>query len=182
MSKDRESANSSSRDMQSRVYEELRALAAAQMLSERANHTLQPTALVHEAWLRLEGSAAGGAEDRALFFHAAAESMRRILIEHARTKKAVKRGGDRERMPMNLGDLVVDEDPTRILAVDEAIQRISEDDAQTGDVIRLRFFAGLTVPETAEALGISERSVHREWAFARGRLALLLEAEEPGAD
>ena len=161
--------------LQSRVYQELHALAAAKMASERATHTLQPTALVHEAWLRLQGSDASEATNRSQFFHAAAESMRRILIEHARGKKRLKRGGDRGRLPMNLAELAEFDDPERILAVDDAIRRLTEEDAEAGAVVRLRFFAGLSVAETAEALGMSERSVHREWSYARARLAQMLE-------
>ena len=165
-----------SEELLSRVYTELRTLAAGMMASERKDHTLQPTALVHEVWLRLGRSDSPGPGNRAQFFHAAAESMRRILIEHARGKRRLKRGGGRERLPMNMGELVAWEDPTQILAVDEAIQRLVKEDAQAGDVVRLRFFAGLSVAETAEALGLSERSVHREWSYARARLAQMLDA------
>ncbi len=161
----------------SRVYTELRTLAATMMASERKDHTLQPTALVHEAWLRLKQGDGPSLDDRTQFFRAAAESMRRILIEHARRRKRLKRGGDRQRMPMNLGELAAGEDPGVILAVDEAIQRLAKEDARTADVVRLRFFVGLSVAETAEALDLSERSVHREWSYARARLAQLLDPD-----
>ena len=165
-----------SEDFQTRIYDELRDLAAAQMARERSCHTLAPTALVHEAWIRLEGSEAADPANRALFFHAAAESMRRILIEHARSKMRLKRGGaDKKRQPVNLDEFASFENPERIMAVDEAIQRMAEDDPQAGAVVRLRFFAGLSVASTAETLGLSERTVNREWTYARARLRQILD-------
>jgi len=153
-----------------RVYQELRAIAGARMAGERKEHTLQATALVHEAYLRLIGGTDLVWADRAQFYQAAAEAMRRILIEHARRRGREKRGGDRQRLPMSILDLAAAEDSAEILAVEEAIRRLEGEDNEAGAVVRLRFFAGLSVEETARALGSSPRTVAREWAYARARL------------
>jgi RNA polymerase sigma factor (TIGR02999 family) len=153
------------------LYDELRTLAAARMAAENIGHTLQATALVHEAYLRLAGSG-GDARfaNRAHFFHAAAEAMRRILIEHARKRGSAKRGGGQTRVPMNVLDLAQTPDTEQILAFDEAIERLGAEMPQAAGVVRLRFYAGLSVDETAEALAISPRSVDREWTYARAWL------------
>jgi RNA polymerase sigma factor (TIGR02999 family) len=158
------------------VYDELRVLARHRMAHEGIGHTLQPTALVHEAYLRLGG---GGAEfaNRAHFFHAAAEAMRRILIEHARSRGRLKRGGSMRRLPANVLDLASAPDSEQILALDEAIGRLEQESPQAAAVVRLRFYAGLNIEETAEALNISPRSVNREWTFARAWLFQVLENE-----
>lgn len=162
------------------VYDELRRLAASKLSRERADHTLQPTALVHEAFLRLVGSPIESFQGRGHFLAAAAEGMRRILVEHARHRNALKRGQGR-KVPFNwpevasVADLVCDERNQEILALDEAILRLEEEDAAAARVVRLRFFAGLSIDETAEALGVSPRSVDREWAYARARLLRLLQ-------
>ncbi|MBI1967272.1 MAG: sigma-70 family RNA polymerase sigma factor [Gemmatimonadetes bacterium] len=152
------------------VYDELRALAKAQLRHERPDHTLQPTALVHEAYLRLLGSTQPPWNDRQHFFRAAAEAMRRILIEHARKRGRVKRGGKRVRVELSGVDLASDQDLDQVLALDDAFRRLEEQDPEAADVVRLRFFAGLSVEETAQAMGLSERTVKREWAFARAWL------------
>jgi len=152
------------------VYEELRMIAAAHLRDERPDHTLQPTALVNEAYLRLVGGDHPPWGQRAQFFHAAAEAMRRILIDHARKRRRVKRGGG--AMALTLDDALAGswDHPDRFLALDEAIRRLEGVDARSADVVRLRYFAGLSVQETAEALGLSERTVKREWTFARAWL------------
>jgi len=159
------------------VYEELRSLARARMRHERADHTLQATALVHEAYLRLLGGAEVGWDSRGHFFAAAAEAMRRILIEHARARAREKRGGAEGRAPKKLSltlagvaDLAIAGDPEEVFALDEAIQRLEAQDARVGQVVRLRFYAGLTVEETAAALNVAPRTVKRDWAFARAWL------------
>jgi len=159
------------------VYDELRKLAAHRMNSERADHTLEATALVHEAYMRLVGDQDVQWANRAHFFAAAAEAMRRILIEHARAKQGPQRGGDRRKMPMDVLDLAVADDPEQILALDEAICRLEEQDADAARVVRLRFYAGLSVEETAAAMNISDRTVKREWAFARAFLFRKLESQ-----
>lgn len=152
------------------VYGELRALARVHLRSERGDHTLQPTALVHEAYARMLGGQNPPWTDRGHFFRAAAEAMRRILIEHARKRGRIKRGGDRVRVTLSGVHLGTDQDADEILALDEAIQRLEEQDPKIADVVRLRFFAGLSVEETAKALEVSERTVKREWSFARAWL------------
>jgi RNA polymerase sigma factor (TIGR02999 family) len=154
------------------VYDQLRAIARHRLQGERDGHTLQATELVHEAYLRLAPDLPRQDwRDRAHFYNAAAEAMRRILIDNARRLKTEKRGGGSvEIVPLNLIDIAGD-DPERVIALDDAIQRLTAEDDNLGKVVRLRFFTGLTVEETAEVLGTSPRSVAREWAFARAWLA-----------
>ena len=151
------------------VYDELRRLAANYLRHERPGQTLQATALVHEAFLRIAGDREGWAS-RAEFFAAAAEAMRRILIEHARAKGRARRGGGRQRVTLTGIDLAAVEDLDQVLAVDEAFQRLQRADPKASDVVRLRFYAGLSESETAAALNMSERTVRREWAYARAWL------------
>lgn len=152
------------------IYDELRTLARAQLRHERPDHTLQPTALVHEAYLRLLGGRQPAWNDRQHFFRAAAEAMRRILIEHARQRSRLKRGGKQVRVDLDNIALATTDDPDRVLALDEAFRRLEKEDPEAADVVRLRFYAGLSVAETANATGLSERTVKREWAFARAWL------------
>ena len=157
------------------VYEELRKLAASRMNAERSDHTLQATALVHEAYLRLVGDRKQPWANRAHFFAAAAEAMRRILIDHARARQGPRRGGGLRKLPADVIDLATTQDPDQILALDEAITRLEQQDPDAGRVVRLRFFAGLSVEDTAGALGTSPRTVKREWAFAKAFLLRELE-------
>ncbi|GJM23015.1 MAG: extracytoplasmic sigma factor ECF [Planctomycetota bacterium] len=164
-------------DLWSRVYAELHGLAAGQMARERSEHTLQPTALVHEAWLRLAqvGDEFSGFEGRAHFFGAAGEAMRRILVEHARRRAALRRGGDRERVP--LSDLVPGASNSELAsdvgALDEALARLeaSGRHARKCEVVKLRFFVGLTIAQTAQVLETSPASVKRDWEFAKAWLS-----------
>ena len=153
------------------VYDELRRLAAGQMAREKPGHTLQPTALVHEAWLRLVG-ADGKAhfENRAHFFSIAAEAMRRILIDAARRKLAVRNGGGQHRENVDGIEIAAPDTDERVLAVHEALERLGAVDAEKAEVVKLRYFVGMSVEETAEALGISERTARRHWTFARAWL------------
>jgi RNA polymerase sigma factor (TIGR02999 family) len=156
------------------VYDELRALARHRMAQENVGHTLQATALVHEAFMRL--SPTGQFANRAHFFKAAAEAMRHILIEYARSKSRVKRGGGKTtRVPLNVLDLAAAPNSEDILAFDEAISRLEQESALAASVVRLRFYAGLSVEETAETLGVSPRTISREWTYARAWLFRLLE-------
>ncbi|MHC4960437.1 MAG: ECF-type sigma factor [Planctomycetota bacterium] len=160
------------------VYDELRQIAARQMARERPGHTLQATALVHEAYERLVAGEPLAWANRAHFFFSAAEAMRRILIEHARARGARKRGGDRARLPVNLADLAANDDPQTILAVDDAISRLEETDPRAARIVRLRFYAGLDLAETSQALQMSERTVRREWSYARVQLFRILGEEQ----
>ena len=152
------------------VYEELRKLAAARMANEWDTSTLQPTALVHEAWLRLIGSEQSNWKNRAHFFAAAAEAMRRILIEHARRKLSLKRGARAKRLDLDLVDVAIKADEESLLAMNEALEKLAIQDPQSAQLVKLRFFVGLNYDEAAQTLGISERSAKRCWTFARAWL------------
>jgi len=159
------------------IYSELRALATARMGTERSGHTLQATALVHEAYLRLVRDRDMHWHDRRHFFGAAAEAMRRVLVDHARRVKSEKRGGARERLLISLGGLAREDDPDLVLALDEALEALAAEEPRTAEVARLRFFAGLSSEEVARTLELSPRSVARDWAYARARLAEILSAD-----
>jgi RNA polymerase sigma factor (TIGR02999 family) len=157
------------------LYEQLRVIARHKLAGERPGHTLQATALVHEAYLRLVSSGNAPAEGSAAFYWAAAEAMRRILIDHSRSKGAMKRGGRRDREAWTnalsgVADLAQAENPEEFEALDGAILRLQETDARAGEVVRLRFYAGLNLEEVAAALGISARTAKREWEYARAWL------------
>lgn len=152
------------------VYEELRRLAAQKMANEAAGHTLQPTALVHEAWLRLAGEESQQWDGRGHFFAAAAESMRRILIERARRKNALKRGGDLKRVNLDDVDLASLADGDTLLLVDDALVKLEKEDPDAAQVVKLRFFAGLTNEEAGQVLGVTGRTAKRYWTFARAWL------------
>lgn len=152
------------------VYDELKVLAATQLRGQRPDHSLQPTALVNEAYLRLVGSQRAPWNDRGHFFRAAAQAMRRLLIDHARKRSRLKRGGGRVRVTLDNLLTSTWDHPDHILALDEAIRRLEEEEAQSAEVVHLRFFAGLSVGETAKALDLSERTVKRDWAYARAWL------------
>jgi RNA polymerase sigma factor (TIGR02999 family) len=156
------------------VHDELRELARAQMARERPGHTLQATALVHEAWLRLAGDAEPRFETRRHFFGAAARAMQRVLTDHARRVLADKRGAGRERLTLTGADLAAGDDPAHAIALAEALERLEREDARAAEVARLRLYAGLEVADVARALATSERTVAREWAYARARLTQLL--------
>jgi len=152
------------------VYEELRKLAAQKMVRESAGHTLQPTALVHEAWLRLAGDQNQQWDGRGHFFAAAAEAMRRILIDHARSKNAVKRGVDFERVNFESLDVAILAEGGEFLLLNEALEKLEREDPEAAQVVKLRFFAGLTNEEAGKALGVTDRTAKRYWTFARAWL------------
>jgi RNA polymerase sigma factor (TIGR02999 family) len=159
-----------------RVYDELRKLAAQKMAHEAAGHTLQPTALVHEAWLRLGGEAQPDWQNRAHFFGAAAEAMRRILIDHARRRQALRHGGAQERVNADEVELAASSaDDEQLLAVHEALDGLAAEDPRKAALVKLRYFAGLTQEEAAQALGVSIPTVKRDWAYARAWLLAALE-------
>jgi RNA polymerase sigma factor (TIGR02999 family) len=173
---DREAA----RELLPRVYEELRRLARARMAKTPPGNTLQPTALVHEAYLRLVTGGDPGWKGRQHFFGAAARAMRDILVEQARRKARRKHGGDRQTVEIQLGELAVEPRPEQLLALDEALTRLEQEDARGAQVVLLRYFGGLTEAETAAALGVSERTVRREWGYARSRLQRALADSDKG--
>ena len=160
------------------VYAELRRIAASKLSRESPNLTLQTTALVHEAYLRLTGKPSSDPaesdqpqwQSRGHFFGAAAEAMRRILIDHARRKLQLKRGGDRYRVEFENVDLATTERSVDLLALDEALEKLNEHDPQKAEIVKLRYFAGLTIPQTAKALQVSEPTIKRHWYYARAWL------------
>jgi RNA polymerase sigma factor (TIGR02999 family) len=160
----------SSADLLSLVYEELRRMAAARLSHEAAGQTLQPTALVHEAWLQLAGGGDRTWESRAHFFGAAADAMRRILIDKARRKSRLRHGGGQLRLDIDDLELAETTPDDNILLINEALQRLEQEDPEQARVVVLKFFGGLTNLEVAESLGIAERSVDRQWACAKARL------------
>ena len=149
------------------VYEQLKEHARQLMTAESPDHTLQATALVHETYLRLLKAGKTRWSTRSQFFDAAARAMRRILVDHARTRAQVKRGGRLKRLPLEAVDLARDDPFTELVAIDDALSRLEAFSPEVAAVVRLRFFAGLTEKEAAESLGVSERTVRREWTYGR---------------
>jgi RNA polymerase sigma factor (TIGR02999 family) len=163
------------------VYEELRKLAAAKMAREAAGQTLQPTALVHEAWLRLAGAANQSWQNRAHFFAAAAEAMRRILIDNARRKRALRHGGGQARVDLEAVEVAAPGDDEELLALNEALDKLAAQDKDKAELVKLRYFVGLTIEEAAQLLGISEPTAKRWWAYARAWLHQEIKAQAGGA-
>lgn len=159
------------------VYDQLREMARAKLAQESAGQTLQATALVHEAYLRLvDAPVAQDWRSRKYFFAAAAEAMRRILIDNARRKAALKRGGEYDRVPVDLVDLPDAAAGFSVLQIDEALTRLAAQDAQAAELVKLRYFTGLSLVEAAEMLEVSERTAQRLWVYAR---AFLMEELSP---
>jgi len=164
------------------VYEELRLLAAQKMSHERPGQTLQATALVHEAYIRLVGPEAQSWDSRGHFFAAAAEAMRRILIENARRKKRLRHGGNHQRVEMQDADLAVQAPPDELIALDEALTKLAEQEPVVAELVKMRYFAGLTLEQAAEILGIARRTADRYWAYARAWLHReITKADTPGS-
>jgi RNA polymerase sigma factor (TIGR02999 family) len=159
------------------VYDELRHLAAARMAGEAAGQTLQPTALVHEAWLRLVKEEDRTWKNRAHFFRAAAQAMRRILVDRARHKLSRKCGGGLEKVAIEDIDLAMTTLDDRVLLVDQSLERLEQEDPESARVITLKFFGGLTNKEVARILGLTERSVERRWVYAKACLFEMIQAE-----
>ena len=152
------------------VYTELRRVAAAKMARESSEHTLQPTALVHEAWLRMGGDAQPDWQNRAHFFSAASESMRRILVENARRKLRLKRGGGAERVELHESAIQAPAEEEKLLQVHEALKALAAEDPQKAEIVKLRFFVGLDHGQIAALLGVNEKTVRRHWEVAKLRL------------
>jgi RNA polymerase sigma factor (TIGR02999 family) len=160
------------------VYEQLRSLAAAKLAEEKPGQTLQATALVHEAYLRLvDVETAQRWNSRGHFFAAAAEAMRRILIDQARRKKSHKRGGKGRRVSLDIADIGLATPEIELLDIDEALNRLAAEDPDAARLIQLRYFAGLSIEDAAELVGISRTSAYEHWSYARVRLKMLLDAE-----
>jgi RNA polymerase sigma factor (TIGR02999 family) len=159
------------------VYGELRKLARSRMANEAPNQTLQPTALVHEAWLRLVGEANPKFENRAHFFAAAAEAMRRILIDNARRKHALRHGGGQQRVDMEDVDIVAPADGDELLAVNEMLDKLAAQNKVEAELVKLRYFVGMTLEEAAQVLGISARTADNYWAHARAWLFREIKAQ-----
>ena len=166
------------------VYDELRRLAAGYLRRERPGHTLQPTALVHEAYLRMVDQSQVRWQNRAHFLGVAAQMMRRILVDHARGQRAEKRGGDFQKLSLDENIDVSGERAADLVALDEALERLAEFDPQKARVVELRFFGGLSVEETAEVLGVSAPTVKRQWRMAKAWLygQVSRKEQEAGAD
>ena len=160
------------------VYKELRGLAAARMASESPDHTLQPTALVHEAWLRLSGPGERRWQDRAHFFRTAAMAMRRILVDHARQKARLKRGGKAVHINLTEIDLAGASPDEHVLLVDDALTRLEQLDPEGARVVTLKFFGNYTTSEIAGILGLGERTVKRQWTYARAQLLHLIQESQ----
>jgi len=159
------------------VYDELRQLAASRMARESASQTLQPTALVHEAWLRLVTEGDRTWQNRAHFFRAAAQAMRRILVDRARHKSSIKCGGGQPRLNIEELDLAAATPDDKILLIDDALARLEAEDPESARIITLKFFGGLTNKEVAKTLGVTERTIEREWAYARACLYEMIREE-----
>jgi len=161
------------------VYEELRRLAAAKMAREAPGQTLQPTALVHEAWLRLVGGQPQNWQNRAHFFAAAAEAMRRILIDVARRKHQVRHGGQQRRVDLEGTEIALPDDRERLLQVHEVLDQLAAVDPLKADIVKFRFFVGLSNAEIAELLNLSERTIERAWSFAKSWLFAEIKGRPP---
>lgn len=158
------------------VYHELRQLAAARMAQESAGQTLQATALVHEAWLRMVGEGDRTWQNRAHFFGAAAEAMRRILVENARRKSRLKRGGGQVRLDIEDLDLAAATPDDKVLLMDDALEQLKAEDPEKARLVVLKFFGGMTNQEVAESMGVTERTVERQWAYAKAWLFQKIQA------
>jgi len=169
---------SATEDLLPVIYDDLRRIALSKLSREVASHTLQPTALVHEAYMRLVGSNSDSWENRAHFFGAAAEAMRRILIDHARKKKRLKRGGGAKRMEFHEHMAIEQTEAEELLALDEALQELELLDKEKAELVKLKFFAGMSLKEAASILSIPPRTADRYWAYARAWLRRQISEQE----
>ena len=163
------------------VYEELRKLAAVRMANEKIGQTLQPTALVHEAWLKIAGDGGEQFANRRHFFKAAATAMQQILIDNARRKQRPKHGGDQAGEELHESRIAMSVPSDELLAVNDALVMLAQEDPQAAEVVQMRYFVGMTVPEIADALNLAPRTVDRHWAFARAWLKRMVRGSLSGA-
>jgi RNA polymerase sigma factor (TIGR02999 family) len=169
---------SATEDLLPLVYDELRRIAASQLANERAGNTLQPTALVHEAYIRLVGDGEVSWNSRGHFFSAAAQAMRRILVDRARARGSQKRGGGRAREALSDSALTAEPLDDTMIAIDDLLKKLDAYDRTKGQIVMLRYFAGLSIEQTASAMGLSEHKVKTEWAFARAWMHAELQKDE----
>jgi len=162
------------------LYDELRALAALHMKGERAGHVLEPTALVHEAFLRMQGRGVMGVTSRTHFMALASKTMRRVLVDHARARDADKRGGGATHVTVGAESAITEDRAESVLAVEAAIEKLAIEDRRAERIVEMKFYAGMTEAEIADVLHLSERSVRKQWAFARAWLGRELQAEGAG--
>lgn len=162
-----ESGQATSEELLRAVYDELRTLARSKMARERKGHTLQATALVHEAWLSLGDRSEGRWENRRHFFGAAAEAMRRILVDHARKQKAEKRGGGRMKVELLESIVEATAPPEELISLHEALEQLEQEDPEVAELVKMRYFIGLTMQETADALGLKKRTAEGIWEYGR---------------
>lgn len=174
----RKGDDAAAEDLATLLYEELRAMARREMAGERSDHTLQPTALVHEAYLRLLRDQDGSFESRAHFFGAAAIAIRRVLVEHARKRSRLKRGGDRVRLNLDELDPAGPMRDDALLALDDALLELANHSPTSANIVELRFFAGMTIPELAKQMNVSESTIERDWRLARAWLRGELERDD----
>lgn len=172
----REGDSRAAEELLPQVYDQLRQLAQRYLAKERSGHTLQPTALVHEAYIRMVGEADW--QNRAHFFAVAARAMRRILVDHARMRAAARRGGPEKRLALDQVEDLADQPDEYVVAMDAALGRLAEFDSELAKLVELRFFAGMSIEEAAEALGVSARTAKRHWTVARGWLHRAIEQGE----
>ena len=161
------------------VYPQLRAMAQNRLRSERTDHTLSATALVHESYMKLVGDRVVPWANRRHFVKAAADAMRQILLDHAKARGRVKRGGSQRRVSLDAVDLALSEDSLSIVSLDEAFRRLETEEPDAADVVRYRFYAGLSIEETAQVMDVSTRTINRTWNFARAWLYRTLEQDAP---
>jgi RNA polymerase sigma factor (TIGR02999 family) len=159
------------------IYDELRRLAAARLSHEKPGQTLQATALVHEVWLRIAGIHKHPWHNRAEFFAAAAQAMRRILVEQARRKQRARHGGNRQRVPLKEADPAYGDNADEVLAIHEALDKLAEKDPEAAQLVQLRYFAGLSVEEAGETMGLPRSTAYAHWAYAKASLRVLLDVD-----
>ena len=173
-----EGRTSSQEELWRMLYQELRSMAVGMLANERPGHTLQPTALIHEAYLRLLGGDSNLFANRRYFFGAAAQAMRRILVDTARRKQSIKAGGEREQVPWEEPEWTAKLPPSEVVAIHEALERLQQEDVTAAEIVNMHFFAGFSLEEAADLLGIARATAYRSWTYARAWLRDALDDEK----